>query len=123
MKECGRGGGLGGGIGDLCQDGVTPVGRVANDNDLVVTLTRGELVMLLRETSMETARQVAAALSIQRPLVVDRPTLALQLGCSPAHIDGLRKHGLPTLMVGQSVRFESQSVLAWLRERSNNHGA
>lgn len=49
------------------------------------------------------------------PLLVDKQTLAQQLGCSAAHIDNLRKRGLPIVPVGEAIRFEPHAVMAWLK--------
>jgi len=73
------------------------------------TVTRGELKQMVREA-------VASALDV-RPVLVDKSTLAKCLQCSPAHIDNLRKVGLPTVRVGESPRFDVEAVLAWLRSR------
>lgn len=81
-----------------------------NDNQPAFTVTRGELAGLV-QAAVERAMGAASA------LVVDRQGIARLLGCSPAHIDALRKQGLPTLMVGQAVRFEPAAVIGWLREQ------
>ncbi len=73
-----------------------------------VTLTRGELGALV-EAAVTRAMAAGAA------LMVDRQGIAQLLGCSAAHVDALRKRGLPTLMVGQAVRFEPARVVEWLR--------
>jgi phage terminase Nu1 subunit (DNA packaging protein) len=52
-------------------------------------------------------------------LLVDRNTLAQQLGCSLSHIDHMRKRGMPELKVGEVVRFEPQAVLDWIRKHQN----
>lgn len=49
------------------------------------------------------------------PLLVDKQALARQLDCSAAHIDNLRKRGLPAVRIGAAVRFEPARVLEWLR--------
>lgn len=74
----------------------------------LVTMTRGEL-----EETIE--RVVARVLGQGAALLVDKQGLAEQLDCSKEHIDHLRKRGLPTVLVGQSVRFEPAAVLAWLK--------
>lgn len=78
----------------------------------MVTLTRGELEALV-------GRAVSAALYLRNtdPVLVDKQDLARQLGCSAAHIDHLRKKGLPTVPVGKVVRFEPAKVLEWLRDQ------
>lgn len=119
MKERGGrrdGGRSGGGIGDLCEGSPTPLGRVANDNDSILTMTRGELALLLREAALETVRQLPPEL-LQAALV-DKQGMAARLMCSASHIDLMRKRGLPTVLVGQAVRFEPAAVIAWLREHS-----
>lgn len=90
-------------------------GGPPSDADLVVTMTRGQLRELVRE-----AARLANA---PEPLLVSRTGLAERLGCSPSHIDGLRKRGLPTVMVGEAVRFEPPVVLAWLRKNSGDAAA
>lgn len=76
----------------------------------IVTMTRGELETMLERV----AERVAAR---QAPLLVDKQGLASRLECSASHIDVLRKRGLPTVLVGQAVRFEPEAVVAWLRAR------
>lgn len=75
----------------------------------VFTLSRQALAELVREA-------VASALDV-RPVLVDKSTLAKQLQCSAAHIDNLRKTGLPTVKLGDAVRFDSAEVVRWLRAR------
>ncbi len=53
----------------------------------------------------------------QRAALVDKATLAGQLCCSAAHIDNLRKVGLPVVKVGEAVRFDTDAVVEWLRSR------
>jgi len=50
-------------------------------------------------------------------LLCDKQTLARQLNCSGAHIDNLRKRGLPVVHVGDALRFDPKAVLLWLREQ------
>lgn len=84
-------------------------GAPQNDNAPAFTVTRGELGALI-------ASAVEGALAKAAPLLVDRQGIARVLGCSAAHVDALRKRGLPALMVGQAVRFEPARVIEWLRE-------
>lgn len=74
------------------------------------------------ELSAIVKRALSEALAQEggKPLLVDRQTLARQLGCSAAHIDNLRKQGLPVVRLGhvKAVRFETQAVLEWLRKHS-----
>lgn len=72
-------------------------------------LTKGQLGELVREA-------VAEALAV-RPLLVDKAILGQLLQCSAAHIDNLRKVGLPVVKVGESVRFDPTEVMAWLKGR------
>lgn len=80
---------------------------MSDDNTPAFTVTRAELMGIVRAA----VRQELSC----RMLLVDKQGLAQQLGCSAAHIDHLRKRGLPTVNVGQSVRFEADKVLEWLR--------
>ena len=83
------------------------------DGEPAFTLTRKQLEALVIQA-------VRAAQGNGPPPLVDRQEMARLLGCSPAHIDHLRKRGLPTVPVGQYlVRFEPAKVVAWLSE----HGA
>lgn len=77
-------------------------------------LTEEELLALMR-------RAVGDAMERSQQLLVDKQGLAQRLDCSAGHIDVLRKRGLPTVMVGQAVRFEPPAVLAWLREQSKSN--
>lgn len=82
----------------------------ANDNEPVFTLTRTQLENLVTRAVRE-----AMAQGIVGPVLVDKQDLARQLGCSPSHVDHLRKQGMPWVPVGQVVRFEPVKVLEWLR--------
>jgi hypothetical protein len=86
-------------------------GRPAvNDNGHLFTMTRDEL-----EELVDRAVSKALARGTEPPLV-DKQALAQLLDCSPTHVDHLRKKGVPTVMVGNLVRFEPAKVLTWLRE-------
>ncbi|HEY3493346.1 MAG TPA: hypothetical protein VGK73_01615 [Polyangiaceae bacterium] len=86
----------------------------ANDtaNSPAFSLTAKQLAAVV-------AAAVSDALSHQQELLVDKQSLARRLNCSPAHVDALRKRGLPTVLVGQAVRFEPEAVVAWLKQASN----
>lgn len=75
-------------------------------------------------TRLELEEMIRAAVRdemMKRPALIDKQQLAQQLLCSAAHIDHLRKRGLPTLYVGQAVRFDLSAVLDWLRvQRPSN---
>ncbi len=75
------------------------------------------VIMPAEQLSALIARAVKDGLAANQgqPLLVDKQTLARQLGISADHIDHLRKRGLPWVPVGQAVRFEPLAVLAWLR--------
>jgi hypothetical protein len=109
MSEQGNGGGVDGQV----RPKYLRVAPTAANDGPVVTMTRGEL-----EALVSGAVQKALSSGACGPLLVDKQDLARQLRCSAAHIDHLRKRGLPTVMVGQVVRFEPQKVLAWLEARS-----
>lgn len=89
----------------------SPAGGIADDR-MAVTLTVGELRQLVTDAALAAVAGRNAA-----PLLVDKQDMAHQLGCSPAHIDHLRKRGMPWVPVGQVVRFEPARVLEWLREQ------
>jgi hypothetical protein len=90
--------------------GESGVGTSAPEGDSApaFTVTRGELVGMMRQ-ACEEARAAGAA------LLVDRQGLARLLDCSAGQVDALRKRGLPTTMVGQLPRFEPPRVIEWLR--------
>lgn len=94
-------------------------GAAANDGATspAFTLTRSELEELVTR-----AVRAAQSSGSPEPALVDKQDLARQLGCSAAHIDHLRKKGLPCVPVGRSVRFEPAKVLAWLRGKEAQHG-
>lgn len=75
------------------------------------TLSAGELANVV-EGAVKRALGVRAAL-------VDKATLCAQLCCSAAHVDNLRKVGLPVVKVGEAVRFDTDEVMAWLRSRTS----
>lgn len=78
---------------------------------------------LTEEELLGLVRRAVGEASVPRPLLVDKQGLARSLNCSPAHIDVLRKRGLPTVNVGQLVRFEPDAVLAWLRKQTESNDA
>jgi hypothetical protein len=86
-------------------------GAADNDNSPAFTVTRAELAGLIRQA-------VSEALG-RAPLLLDKQAMAHQLGCSPEHVDHLRKRGLPWVAVGQAVRFEAARVLEWLRDHAS----
>jgi hypothetical protein len=75
-----------------------------------------ELVVIPAAQLYELIQRAVNQARTESPVLVDKQDLARQLGCSAAHIDHLRKRGLPTVQVGQVVRFEPGKVLDWLRE-------
>jgi len=83
----------------------------ANDGP-AFTLSRGQLAELVSK-----AVQVALAKGSGAPLLVDKQEMARQLSCSAAHVDNLRKRGLPVVKVGEGVRFAPAQVLAWLQKQ------
>lgn len=95
---------------------------VANDvaDPPAFTLTSAQLSALIGKAVADALASNAAndAPSRGEILLVDKQDLARLLGCSPAHIDHLRKRGMPWVPVGQMVRFEPPNVLAWLREQA-----
>jgi hypothetical protein len=52
-----------------------------------------------------------------RPALLTTKQLARELQCSERTVTNLRAEGLPTLMVGDSPRYEWPAVLAWLKTR------
>lgn len=81
-----------------------------NDNEVVVC-TPARLKTLM-------ASVVKAALGASQQILVDKQTLAQRLSCSAAHIDHLRKKGLPVVRVGEAIRFDPRDVMEWLRRNS-----
>ena len=86
----------------------------ANDNDgPMVTMSRGELETMIRRAAGEALQRAHSG-----PVLLDKQDMARHLSCSPAHIDHLRKKGLPSVSIGKVVRFEPAKVLEWLRGQS-----
>jgi hypothetical protein len=83
-------------------------------NKLAV-LTAEELAEVVRSVLAE---ELAERLPKTGPTLLDRRGLAAELGCGVDTLDKLRREGLPTLMLGDSPRFELAAVLEWLRERN-----
>ena len=63
---------------------------------------------------------VAEELGAHTALLVDKQGLAARLGCSAAHIDNLRKRGLPIIKVGEAIRFDPAAVIDWLKAATDN---
>lgn len=103
-------------------------------------LTRGDLHSSTRNGSATTATAIDAVVRLladavadrlleqlaeltsaaSAPALLDRRGLAQSLGVGVDTVDRLRREGMPTLMVGDSPRFELDAVLAWLRERGQS---
>jgi excisionase family DNA binding protein len=80
----------------------------------VWSLTAEEFWTQLREL---VATEVAAAVSQEpAPLLTFEEAAAL-CKCSTRHLRRLRSQGLPVVMLGESVRFERDTLLNWLRTR------
>jgi hypothetical protein len=60
---------------------------------------------------------IAEVIEVLKPTpgLDDKPSLAAKLKISPRQVDVLRGHGLPTVMVGDLVRFDFAEVVVWLR--------
>lgn len=84
---------------------------IRDANDSLVVIPTAALKGIVSEA-------VSAALleHAGTPALLDRAALARALTCSPAHVDNLRKKGLPTVFVGEAPRFVLSDVLAWLRQ-------
>ncbi len=90
-----------------------PPGTGDEGDAFAFTLTSAQLSALM-------ARVVNEALSAHAggTQLVDKQVLAQKLGCSAAHIDNLRKRGLPVVPLGELVRFDPAAVIEWLRQQS-----
>jgi hypothetical protein len=76
----------------------------------LAALPTGTVLDLVRDV----VRSELAAISPSAPALLDREGLAQQLGISTGMVDKLRRHGLPTVWLGDSPRFILVEVLAWL---------
>jgi len=63
--------------------------------------------------------KVTNALKGQK-LLVDSDELAKQLMVSKSTVVKLRKQGLPTLRIGDSVRFDPNAVISFLKNNTKN---
>lgn len=80
---------------------------------IVATLTVAELREVLADCAPVSAPATA-------PALLDRAGLAKSLGTSLATVDRLRAEpGFPQLKLGDSPRFETERVVAWLRARAH----
>jgi len=86
---------------------------VANDNDgPAFTMTRPELEAMIR-------RAVHKERAHSEPVLVGKQDLARAIGISASQIDRLRKLGLPSVKIGENVRFEPAKVLEWLKQQES----
>lgn len=79
----------------------------------LIDLTDEQLLHLFDE---RLAKALAAPREPER--LLDREGLAHALSVSVKQVDRMRAQGLPTVMVGESPRFELEGVLAWFRVRT-----
>lgn len=92
--------------------------RQAADERLAVTLTLGELRDLVRDAALESIVEAATvADGAPKPALLDRAGLARALSLGTSTVARLRREGMPTILVGDSPRFELEPCLAWLRGR------
>ncbi len=87
---------------------------IANDTGdaPAFTLTSGQLVALVRQAVADELAKGSGG-----PQLVNKENLAKRLSCSAAHIDNLRKRGLPVVMLGDGVRFDPAVVISWLQQQ------
>ena len=82
---------------------------------------KGSRMVVLSAEELEELVQRALGKALANdpaPLLLDRQGLAQKLGCSPSHVDQLRKMGMPALKVGHMPRFEPARCLEWLRQQA-----
>lgn len=86
-----------------------------NDNQPAFTVTRGELVVMVRAAASLAVRE-ALSDGLPTPALLDREGLSIALGCSGGMVDKLRRRGMPHLRLGDSPRFELERCLEWIRK-------
>lgn len=85
--------------------------------DQVATQAAEQLISTLEE---HLEIKIATALKGQK-LLVDSDELASQLMVSKSTIVKLRKQGMPTIRIGDSVRFDPKAVMFFLNQNLNRH--
>lgn len=81
--------------------------------DQVATEVAGRLISTIDE---QLENKIAIALKGQK-LLVDSDELAKQLMVSKSTIVKLRKQGLPTIRIGDSVRFDPKAVMQFINNQ------
>lgn len=73
---------------------------------------------IVAEVLRDELREALAMVSRERlPALLTTEQVARELGVSTGTIRRLRQEGLPTVMVGESPRFQLDTVLSWFAAR------
>lgn len=81
---------------------------------MVVQLSTADLEALLHRVVDDALAEHQAQ---PRPALLTQEELSRELGISSRSVFSLRQDGLPTVLVGDSPRFELADVLAWLKKQ------
>lgn len=86
----------------------------SSDQRLLVTLSVQELQEFIRVAVSEV---IAEARPPERVLL-SGSELGMRLGCSRATVHRLRREGMPSVKLGDTFKFELDTVVSWLRRGS-----
>jgi hypothetical protein len=64
-------------------------------------------------------RQIIGEAHRAEPVLVGKQDLARLIDTSASQIDRLRKLGMPSVKIGDNVRFEPAKVLEWLKQQES----
>ena len=86
---------------------------VPDSDQLIVTLTVGQLRQLVREGVLDAIADGPP----QGPALLDKAAFARAIGVSTSTVDKLRKLGCPVVWVIESPRFDLAACMEWLRQQ------
>lgn len=88
--------------------------------DLIIDKVAAKVAERLESTMMQSLEGRLANTANGQKLLVDTKELADQLSVSPSTIRKLREQGMPTVLIGDAVRFEPEAIKLFISKNLKN---
>lgn len=88
--------------------------------DLIIDKVAAKVVERLESTIMQSLEGRLANTAKGQKLLIDTKELADQLSVSPSTIRKLREQGMPTVLIGDAVRFEPEAAIQFINKNYRN---
>ena len=84
--------------------------------DLIIDKVATKVAERLESTIMQSLERSLANTANGQKLLIDTKELADQLSVSPSTIRKLREQGMPTVLIGEAVRFEPEAIKLFINK-------